>query len=275
MGQLSSAPTATCLFNSASSDLVTNPINNLSYNFNVFACNITNGAINLVSVNRSGGNDNGSSSANGVTPDGRYILFSSTSTNLTAVNTQPYYTHLYVRDTLDGTTVMVDVTTNGLPGDGAVSGISSISPDGRFVAFTSKSDWLVPGVSNLYGGNYGDQIYVRDLVAGTNVLVSATPSGGPTTNQYGLYNSQPVISANGRYVAFGSSSRDLLAGNTNIFGQVYQRDLLTGQTHLISVNLAGTSGGNGYANNLPAMTPDGALHRLCQPRERFGSERHQ
>ncbi len=161
---------------------------------------------------------------------------------------------------LAGTTVMVDVTaTNGLPGD-SNAGTGSITPDGRFIAFTSASDWLVPGVSNVTGSFQDYQIYRRDLVAGTNVLVSATPSGGPTTNEFGVYYSQPDISANGRYVAFGSSSLDLLAGNTNVFSQVYQRDLLTGQTHLISVNTAGTSGGNGYADNYfnpPSMTPDG------------------
>ncbi|HUZ07441.1 MAG TPA: Calx-beta domain-containing protein, partial [Candidatus Paceibacterota bacterium] len=244
-------------FISQASDLVTNPVNNL-YNYNVFAYNLTNGGLSLVSVNRSGGSDNGSSSLVGLSPDGRYILFSSYSTNLTAVNlANNFWQHLYVRDLLAGTTVMVDVTaTNGLPGD-SNAGTGSITPDGRFVAFTSASDWLVPGVSNVTGSFQDYQIYVRDLVAGSNTLVSATPSGGPTTNEFGVYYAQPLISTDDRYVVFGSSSLDLLAGNTNTFGQVYQRDLLTGQTHLISVNLAGTSGGNGYADSSPGMTPDG------------------
>ncbi len=244
-------------FNSAASDLVTNPINN-SYNDNVFAYNLTNGSMSLVSVNRSGGSDNGSSALVGLSPDGRYILFTSYATNLTAVTlTNNNSQHLYVRDLLAGTTVMVDVTaTNGLPGD-SDAGTGSITPDGRFVAFTSASDWLVPGVSNVTGSFQDYQIYRRDLIAGTNVLVSATPSGGPTTNEFGVYYAKPLISTDGRYVVFESSSLDLLAGNTNVFDQVYQRDVLAGQTHLISVNLSGTSGGNNYATGVPAMTPDG------------------
>ncbi len=243
-------------FNSSASDLVTNPVND-AYNNNVFACNLTNHTMNLVSVNLAGGSDNGSSSLVGLSPDGRYILFTSYATNLTvAALTNSYWQHLYVRDLLQGTTTMVDVTTNGFPGD-SDAGTGSITPDGRFVAFTSASDWLVTGVSNVTGSFQDYQMFRHDMWSGSNVLVSATPSGGPTTNEFGIYYAQPLISSDGRYVAFESSSSDLIYGSTNLFSQVYERDILSGETHLVSVNLAGTSGGNNYASGTPAMTPDG------------------
>ncbi len=256
-GPMISADGNVVAFNSSASDLVTNPVND-AYNYNVFAYNVTNRTMNLVSVNHSGGSDNGSSSLVGLSTDGRFVVFTSYSTNLTAVTitNNDYWQHLYVRDLLQGTTTMVDVTTNGLPGD-SNAGTGSITSDGRFIAFTSASDWLVPGVSNVTGSFQDYQIYRRDMVAGSNVLVSATPFGGPTTNEFGVYYSQPLISSDGRYVVFESSSLDLLFGNTNTFSQVYERDLLAQETRLVSVNLPGTSGGNSYATGVPVMTPDG------------------
>ena len=82
----------------------------------------------------------------------------------------------------------------------------SISSDGRYVAFCSGADNIVPNVLT----HQVVQTYVIDLVSGRRVLVSANPAG-EGGNSY----SCGKISGNGQYVAIDSSASDLVAGDTN------------------------------------------------------------
>ena len=67
----------------------------------------------------------------------------------------------------------------------------------------------------------------------------------------------PVVSANGRFVAFESSAFNLTALNdTNGSSDIFVRDLQTGTTVLVSINLAGTGAGNGHSRK-PTMSADG------------------
>src|SRR5687768_1108234 len=128
-----------------------------------------------VSVANGGVQTNGASSLNGMTPDGRYIVFVSTATNLTPEGTTGVFRH----DRLGGTTVFVGPGTS-----------PSISDDGQFIAFTSTSATLVPndtnGRSDLFIWAAADGSYQRATVI----------NGGQFGGQVGQ------ISGNGRYVAF-------------------------------------------------------------------------
>lgn len=66
----------------------------------------------------------------------------------------------------------------------------------------------------------------------------------------------PVVSANGRFVAFESFAFNIFPGDSNGRKDVFYRDLQTGITTLVSMNLAGTGGGNGDSLN-PAISADG------------------
>ena len=66
----------------------------------------------------------------------------------------------------------------------------------------------------------------------------------------------PVVSANGRFVAFQSYAFDLSPIDTNGRYDVFVRDLETGTTTLASVNLAGTASGNGDSQK-PVISADG------------------
>ena len=83
-----------------------------------------------------------------------------------------------------------------------------MSADGRFVAFLSEANDLVPDDTNGF-----TDVFVRDLQAGTTTRVNVT-SAGAQSNQSGSYD--PSISANGRFVAFYSCVGDLVANNTNL-----------------------------------------------------------
>jgi Tol biopolymer transport system component len=80
-------------------------------------------------------------------------------------------------------------------------------------------------------------------------------SGTASGNSPGTNYDPPTMSADGRYVAFGSYSSDLVAGDTNgNLQDVFVRDLQTGTTTLVSQNAAGTASGNGasYSNGISA-----------------------
>src|SRR4026208_1025382 len=66
----------------------------------------------------------------------------------------------------------------------------------------------------------------------------------------------PVVSANGRFVAFESFSFNIVPDGSNGRKDIFHRDLQTGVTTLISLNVSGTGGGNGDSQN-PAISADG------------------
>jgi hypothetical protein len=85
-------------------------------------------------------------------------------------------------------------------------------------------------------------IFVRDLQTGTLTLVSLNSAGTAGGNASSV---NPVISADGRFVAFESRASDLVANDTNGHSDVFVRDMQTGVTTLVSLNAAGAGGGNG------------------------------
>jgi Tol biopolymer transport system component len=167
------------------------------------------GVTELISKQVDGSPDDGVSGSwpAPVSADGRFVLFTSSGTNLGAADTdQPWseddpwwLDDVFVRDRLTGTTTLVTVPYDG---SGASGFNPSMTSDGRFVAFVSASDRLVPGDTNLCA-----DVFVRDLVDGTTERVNLT-SGG----EQELFDSScgwqrmPSISADGSSVAWSSEA---------------------------------------------------------------------
>ena len=154
--------------------------------------------VTLVSTTPQGTTGDALSAAYAITPDGRYVLFSSSATDLLpGINDGQY--NVYVRDVVAGTTTLVNVNSTGTGSSAQAAYDPVITPDGRCVAFMSYARDLVAGDTS-----YGAELYRRDLVTGTTVLVSTGQGSG------GLYpylaTSGPQISDDGRYVAFQSAS---------------------------------------------------------------------
>lgn len=120
------------------------------------------------------------------------------------------------------------------------------SADGRYVAFVTEADNLVPGDT----GGYAD-VFVHDLTSRQTTRVSVSTNG-----QQGNGNSiSPTISADGRYIAFSSEASNLVAGDANNLPDIFLHDRLEQTTILISVGpdgqpLPGSS-------HVPAISPDG------------------
>jgi hypothetical protein len=131
------------------------------------------------------------------------------------------------------------------PGNGP-SSYPSISDDGRYIAFASEASNLVSGDTNGRS-----DIFVRDLTAGTTRLVSRS-SGNTLGNGSSV---KPVISADGRFVAFESAASNLVGRDTNGKRDVFVRDLSATTTVRISVSTAGGQGNDG--SYLPSISRDG------------------
>ena len=106
----------------------------------------------------------------------------------------------------------------------------SISSNGRFIAFASNADNLV-----LPDVNQNTDIFVKDTVTGAINMVSISSSGeqGPRASL------RPSISANGQYVTFDSSNRELVYGKPYVVIDVFVHDTKTGLTKLVSKTFNG------------------------------------
>jgi hypothetical protein len=183
-----------------------------------------------------------------VTPDGRFVLFASTSANLAFApnglpmrEAVPAHMNVFVRDRQSGITTLVSVDAAGIAGGNGDSFPSAISTNGQFAFFESSASDLVPGNNN--GTN---EIFVRDTVNNITTLVSVSTNGlagnGDSHNA--------AITPDGRYVAFDSAANNLVAGDTNGIPDVFVRDLQLGVTTLASPGAQATT--NAFNSSLTA-----------------------
>ncbi|MBS1793312.1 MAG: VCBS repeat-containing protein [Acidobacteria bacterium] len=142
---------------------------------------------------------------------------------------------------------LVSAAPTGAAGN-AQSRSSSISADGRYVAFYSTATDLVGGLT-VIGGTAN--VYVRDTLTGTTRCLSVTGAGSVTGNQSSF---DPLITPNGRYVLFISLATNLVANDTNGKDDIFRYDLLTNQIELVSVNAAGTASGNNDSGDIPSSS---------------------
>jgi uncharacterized repeat protein (TIGR01451 family) len=172
------------------------------------------------------------------------VVFRSTGSNLTANDANSRY-DIFRRDLVAGITALVSVNTVGVAGNNW-SYECLISGDGRYVAFASYDTDLVPGTS------FTQNIFLRDMTAGTTVLVSVNNSNVAADSTCYLRG----FSRNGRYVLFESYAGNLATNDINLDRDIFLRDTVAGTTTLVSVNPSGTASGNA-ASTGSALSPDG------------------
>ncbi len=170
-----------------------------------------------------------------VSGNGRYVAFSSEATNLLAEPTSAYE-DVFVRDLSTGTLVQASLGPAGC-GDGAQCEGPSLSADGHYVAF--------------YAWVSGSTFFRRDLQTGEVLPAEVSYDGSPVSE--GCIDTPPVMSADGRYLAFSSCAHDLVPDDTD---DVYVRDFVAATTVAMSVTLANRGTGFAYS---PSISADGSL----------------
>ncbi len=196
------------------------------------------GRTSRVSVSSTGGQPDDESFLPDLSATGRYVVFSSSATNLVPGDTNGVE-DVFVRDRTGGITERVSVSSAAAQGNGESWG-SSITPDGRYLAFTSEASNLV-----AHDTNTSRDVFVRDRIAGTTTRVSVSSSGaqGNGSSSWG------TISADGRHVAFVSGASDLVPGDTNGAEDIFVRDLDTSVTERVSVAASGAQP-DGYSHDV-------------------------
>lgn len=236
------------VFESGASNLVPfdnhGPCFGLSQGCDVFVHELGTGTTERVSVSAAGAEANGPSGwGPAISHDGRWVTFYSFASNLVPGDTNST-ADVFVKDRTTGAIERASVATDGAQGTGG-SLASSVSDDGKVVAFDSSAGNLIPA-----DGNRFSDVFVRDLASGVTERVSV--SGGGVEGNRGSWN--PKLSADGRFVTFFSEASNLAAGDANGQGRdVFVRDRLTGATELIS---GGAATG---ASEAPWISPNGRL----------------
>src|SRR5437870_3702403 len=249
LGSALSADGRFVAFDSAATDLVAGDTNGVS---DVFVHDRQTGTTERVSVASDGAQGNGSSGLvtfafpPALSADGRFIAFVSFATNLVASDTNGA-TDVFVHDRQTGTTERVSVASGGTESNAASLG-PALSADGRFVAFHSAATNLVAGDTNG-----ATDVFVHDRQTGTTERVSVA-SGG---SQGDGFSAGPVLSADGRLVAFHSTATNLVARDTNGATDVFVHGRQTGTTERVSVASGGTQGNDSSAG--PVLSADGGL----------------
>jgi len=235
------------VFESWASNLVTDDTNRKA---DIFVVDRQLRTTTRVSVSSTGHQGNKDSFDPAITPDGRYVVFRSLSSNLVPGDTNGKW-DVFLHDRVTGSTARMSVPCRGsasLEADGD-SFAPAISDDGKVVAFHSAATNLVPNDQNR-----DDDVFVRDLNSNDTFIVSVGPGG-----MRGRGNSRrPSLSTNGSMVLFDSDATHLVYGKTtNGKHHVFLHDRQTGSTTQISVTSAGAEGNkDSWA---ASMTPGGNL----------------
>jgi Tol biopolymer transport system component len=159
-----------------------------------------------------------------ISGNGRYAVFASGATNLTArADTGKA---VFRKDLQTGAVALASVNSAGQQANTAVGGDPDVSYDGGRVAFTSgaATNLVEPDVNGV-----SSDVVVRDLAAGTTTLVAVNAAGAQANG----ITERPAISADGRVVAFEAPTGtfNLIPGDADGGGNdIVVRNLAAGTT---------------------------------------------
>jgi Tol biopolymer transport system component len=198
--------------------------------YDIFVHDRDTGTTERVSVDSAGNEANGHSSSPCISTDGRYVAFVSDASNLVPADTNDNG-DIFVHDRQTGITERVSVDSDGNQANN-YSGAVVLSDDGGYVAFSSRASNLVANDTNSEV-----DVFVHNRNTGMTERVSVDSSG----QQFDVWSYGPAMSADGRFIAFGSIVVDTIAYEAG-----YVHDRLTGLTIRVDVSTSGVVG-NGPA----------------------------
>lgn len=248
-------------FVSQSSDLVANFVDNngsgenlgLNFGHDIYRFDRLTGANQLVN----GSLGSASTTVNrgayyfSLNADGNVLAYTTAASDVVA-NVQDHNGHddVWVRDFASSTTLLASRRVAETQSPGGASEWSQTSADGRYVTFTSTAANLVTGQIDTDDTH---DVFLTDRLSKTTWLVSR--AAGTSVTAANEESGFPVISGDGRYVAYCSYATDLVNGFVDGNGprvfqsyggtDVYLFDRATGTNTLVShVAGAANTGGN-------------------------------
>ncbi len=230
-------------FASDATNLVKSDMNGVT---DIFVRDLAKKTTTRVSVSSDGIEGNKASYWPFISSDGRYVTFTSEADNLDAQDANGVG-DIFVHDRQTGETKMISRAVDDTAGND-LSFWSSISTDGRYVAFMSNA-------TNLVQSDMNDSwdVFLRDRQTGQTSLVSLGYDGSQANSQ----SEYPVISADGRYVAFASDATNIVEGDTVGYRDVFEYDREIGKTFRLSVANDGTQADAGTQAFVISISADG------------------
>lgn len=175
--------------------------------------------------------------------DGKLIAFGTQASNVTPFDTNKTI-DIVLHDSENNST---DILSGHTPRSNDSSGdITSLTQDGRYVAFYSSASNLVQGDTNDK-----DDVFVRDTIDNTIERVSIATDGtqGNSTSK------NPSISSDGRYVVFQSFADNLTSYDTNNKYDIFLHDRKLRTTICVSKKRNGSESFDNSEN--PTISADG------------------
>jgi uncharacterized repeat protein (TIGR01451 family) len=216
-------------------------------NSDVFVRDRTNGTTELISRGLDGLAATGDAPV--ISGDGQIVAFRSSSSTLVSDGNPNLTSHIYAFNRATQTIERVDVDSNGVLAD-SQAGNLAISRNGRFVAFDTFADNLVPGP----GDQNGVDVFVRDLL-------NHTTEGISTVGDTGLFEGHSFlssISGDGRFIGFSSADPTLGFRDTN--GPVDDAFLFDRQNRTIQLVSRSSNGKQGTDSSFsPLVSDDGTI----------------
>lgn len=234
------------------------PAETVGYNCrDVFVRDRTLGTTTRVSVASSGAEGQGDSASAYITSDGRYVAFSSDAENLDPRDGNGYR-DAFVHDRHTRRTELVSLSTSGEQGNANSGGINesgdtSISSDGRYVAFLSTA-------SNFAVGDSADQdVFLRDRATGRTTILPGTfaEEGSDRSTVASAEGLHAAMSADGRFVASTFKVVVVRSGETKHVGHILVYDRLADRTTRVSVSSSGEEAND--FSVLPFISADGQV----------------
>ena len=150
---------------------------------------------------------NGDSLSPRVSPDGRYVAFQSSATNLVNGDTNDF-TDVFVRDLADKTTQRVSVSGSGTQANGG-SVSASINASGVYVAFSSDATNLVGGDTNGFTDVFVHERGNAPQPSSDCVAPTTTRTFSPLPNANGWNNSNVTVTLSAQDNEGGSGVKEI------------------------------------------------------------------
>lgn len=197
----------------------------------VYLKNAATGALDLVSTSDNGTPGNDTSGEAQVVGGGDTVVFLSFATNLDPGDVNGIgLSDIFVKSVSTGDLRLVSTSDSGASANSG-SGSPSGSEAGTLVAFDSFATNLDPGDADS-----ASDVYVKGLSTGDIRLASTSDSGLKADDD----SFEPTLSGSGSRVAFTSVATNLDPADSNANGDVYVKDLASGDLLLVSTSDSGT-----------------------------------
>lgn len=230
--------------------------------WDVFVRDTRTGVTKKVSTSMTGRESDGNSLSPAITPNGRYVVFLSSSSDLVTGDEPRVSYEVFVKDLKTGKVTRIHDTERG-PTEYGSETEPSISDDGKVVAFTSSRADLVPNDTNLQSDVFVWRAATKKI---TRVSVSSSGGQGGVSGSYAAYTGshQPQISGDGKTVVFRSGADNLVKGDTNGISDIFVHTLKTKKTKRISVGPKSQQATGGIPSSrdgsgAPTISADGKI----------------